>query len=37
LFYRKKDESIEWLIKVEDEGENGFSEFYETVDTVLMG
>ena len=32
-----KDESLEWLFKVEGEGDNGFSAFYETVDTVLMG
>ena len=32
-----KDESLEWLFKVEGEGDNGFAEFYETVDTVLMG
>lgn len=32
-----KDESLEWLFKVEGEGDNGFSEFYETVDTILMG
>ncbi|MCG7344728.1 dihydrofolate reductase family protein [Sporosarcina sp. ACRSL] len=32
-----KDESLEWLFKVEGEGDNGFSEFYDTVDTVLMG
>ena len=32
-----KDESLEWLFKVEGEGDNGFSDFYETVDTVLMG
>lgn len=32
-----KDESLDWLFKVEGEGDNGFSEFYETVDTVLMG
>lgn len=32
-----KEESLEWLFKVEGEGDNGFSEFYETVDTVLMG
>ncbi|WP_338029419.1 hypothetical protein [Gracilibacillus thailandensis] len=33
----QKAESLEWLFKVEDEGDNGFSEFYETVDTVLIG
>lgn len=32
-----KDESLEWLFEVEGEGDNGFAEFYETVDTVLMG
>lgn len=32
-----KDESLEWLFKVEGEGDNGFAEFYETIDTVLMG
>lgn len=32
-----KDDSLEWLFKVEGEGDNGFSEFYNTVDTVIMG
>jgi dihydrofolate reductase len=32
-----EDESLEWLFKVEGEGDNGYSEFYDTVDTVLMG
>ncbi|WP_428911751.1 dihydrofolate reductase family protein [Niallia sp. Krafla_26] len=32
-----KDESLEWLFQVEGEGDNGFSEFYDTVDTILMG
>lgn len=32
-----KDDSLEWLFKVEGEGDNGYSEFYETVDTILMG
>ncbi|WP_100330230.1 dihydrofolate reductase family protein [Bacillus xiapuensis] len=32
-----KDESLQWLFDVEGEGDNGFSEFYDTVDTVLMG
>lgn len=31
-----KDDSLEWLFDVEGEGDNGFAEFYETVDTVLM-
>lgn len=32
-----KDESLEWLFNVEGEGDNGYSDFYATVDTVLMG
>lgn len=31
-----KDESLDQLYNVEGEGDNGFSEFYETVDTVLL-
>lgn len=33
------DESLEWLFRAESKGkgDNGFSEFYETIDTVLMG
>ncbi len=32
-----KDDSLEWLFNVEGEGDNGFTEFYEKVDTVLLG
>ena len=32
-----KDDSLDWLFKVEGEGDNGYSEFYETIDTVLIG
>ena len=32
-----KNDSLDWLAKVEGEGDNGYSEFYETVDTILMG
>ncbi|MBO2943449.1 dihydrofolate reductase [Paenibacillus sp. F411] len=32
-----KDDSLDWLFKVEGEGDNGYSEFYDTVDTILMG
>lgn len=32
-----EDDSLDWLFNVEGEGDNGISEFYETVDTVLMG
>lgn len=31
------DEDLEWLLSVEGEGDNGFSEFYDTVDTILLG
>ncbi|SES12163.1 dihydrofolate reductase family protein [Salipaludibacillus aurantiacus] len=32
-----KDESLDWLFNSEGEGDNGYSEFYDTVDTVLIG
>lgn len=32
-----EDDSLDWLFKVEGEGDNGYSEFYNTVDTVIMG
>lgn len=32
-----KDDSVAWLDNVEGEGDNGFSEFYDSVDTVLLG
>ena len=32
-----EDESLEWLFNVEGEGDNGITEFYDTVDTILMG
>ena len=32
-----ENDSLDWLYKVEGEGDNGYSEFYETVDTILMG
>jgi dihydrofolate reductase len=32
-----EDESLEWLFNVEGEGDNGYSAFYDTVDTILMG
>ncbi|WP_277587040.1 dihydrofolate reductase family protein [Psychrobacillus antarcticus] len=32
-----EDDSLEWLFKVDGEGDNGYSDFYETVDTVIMG
>lgn len=32
-----KDESLEWLDNVEGEGDNGYSEFLDTVDTIVFG
>lgn len=31
------DDSLEWLLSTEGSGDNGFGEFYNTVDTVIMG
>lgn len=32
-----EDESLDWLFEVEGEGDNGSSEFFDTVDAVVMG
>jgi len=32
-----EEDSLDWLFKVEGEGDNGYSEFYETVDTIIFG
>ncbi|WML48380.1 dihydrofolate reductase family protein [Neobacillus sp. PS3-34] len=32
-----KNDDLNWLFKVEGEGDNGYSEFFETVDTILFG
>lgn len=32
-----KEESLDWLEQVEGEGDNGYSLFYETIDTVILG
>ncbi|TSB47914.1 dihydrofolate reductase family protein [Alkalicoccobacillus porphyridii] len=32
-----KEDSLEWLFAVEGEGDNGYSAFYEMIDTVLLG
>ncbi len=31
------EENLEWLFQVAGEGDNGYSEFYDTVDTILLG
>lgn len=32
-----KEHNLDWLFSVEGEGDNGYSKFYETIDTILMG
>jgi len=32
-----KNGDINWLNNVQGEGDNGFSEFYKTIDTIVMG
>lgn len=32
-----KDDSLEWLFNTEGDGDNGYSEFYETIDTIILG
>lgn len=32
-----ENESLEWLFNVQGEGDNGYQNFYDTVDTVVMG
>ncbi|WP_099205575.1 dihydrofolate reductase family protein [Scatolibacter rhodanostii] len=32
-----KDENLDWLFAVEGEGDNGYSSFYQTIDTILIG
>ncbi len=32
-----ENDSLDWLFKVEGEGDNGYSAFYDTVDTIIMG
>jgi len=32
-----EDDSLEWLFKTEGEGDNGYSDFYNTIDTILIG
>ena len=36
-YIAKKDDSLDWLFKVEGEGDNGYSKFYETIDTIILG
>lgn len=32
-----ENDSLDWLFKVDGEGDNGYSEFIKTIDTVILG
>lgn len=32
-----EDDSLDWLFKIEGEGDNGYSEFYDSIDTIILG
>ncbi len=36
-YIAREDESLDWLLKFEGPGDNGYAAFYETVDTILLG
>ncbi len=36
-YIAREDESLDWLLKYEGSGDNGYSAFYETVGTILLG
>ncbi len=36
-YIASKEDSLEWLLSVEGEGDNGFGKFYDSVDTIIMG
>ncbi|MHB1957199.1 MAG: dihydrofolate reductase family protein [Sulfobacillus sp.] len=36
-YIAREDESLDWLLKYENHGDNGYAAFYETVGTLLLG
>ncbi|RLQ97403.1 dihydrofolate reductase family protein [Falsibacillus albus] len=36
-YIAREDDSLDWLFKVEGEGDNGYSDFYGSVDSILIG
>lgn len=32
-----QDENLDWLLSVHGEGDNGYSQFYDTIDTIIIG
>ncbi|WP_028596641.1 dihydrofolate reductase family protein [Paenibacillus assamensis] len=36
-FIAKEDDDLQWLMETEGEGDNGYSEMYQSIDTTIMG
>ena len=36
-YIAKENDDLEWLMETEGEGDNGYTEMYETIDTIIMG
>lgn len=36
-FIAKEDDDLQWLYETEGEGDNGYTEMYQTIDTIIMG
>ena len=36
-FIAKEDDDLQWLLESEGEGDNGYTEMYDTIDTIIMG
>lgn len=36
-FIAKEDDDLKWLEETEGEGDNGYSDFYNSIDTTIMG
>lgn len=36
-FIAKEDDNLQWLYDVEGEGDNGYTEMYQSIDTIIMG
>ncbi|MEH6945040.1 dihydrofolate reductase family protein [Bacillus sp. JJ722] len=36
-FIAKEDDDLQWLLETEGEGDNGYNEMYQSIDTIIMG
>ena len=36
-YIAKENDDLQWLMETEGEGDNGYTEMYETIDTIIMG